>query len=121
MRKLFISVVGSFLLVACAKTDLTCSSSKTLESLVTCIRTQMPQSESTGYVAPTSTQGADWRTAVNRMLQGSCNFAVPASLNGMVKTFTDRGNGRNYCLLMEVLDQNGATVTWTTTWDVPRL
>ena len=119
MRKLFIPVVSSLLLVACghsafripeiAKADLTCPSSMTLESLVTCIRAQMPQSGSNGYVAPTPTQRADWRTVVNQMLQGSCDFAVPASLNGIVqvKTFMDTGNGRNYCLLMEVLDQNG--------------
>jgi hypothetical protein len=119
MRNLLIPVVGSLLLVACnqsaftipaiAKTDLTCPSSMTLESLVTCIRTQMPQSGSNGFVAPTSTERADWRTIVNQILQGSCDFAVPASLNGIVqvKTFTDAGNGRKYCLLMEVLDQNG--------------
>lgn len=109
MRKLFIPIVGSFLPAACGNADLTCSSSTTLESLVTCISMQMPQRDSNGYVAPTSTQRADWRTAVNQMLQGSCDFAVPASLNGIVqaKTFTDTSNGRNYCLLMEVLDQNG--------------
>jgi hypothetical protein len=74
-----------------------------------CIRTQMPQSGSNGFVAPTPMQRADWRTVVNQILQGSCDFAVPASLNDIVqvKTFTDTGNGRNYCLLMEVLDQNG--------------
>ena len=119
MRKLFIPVVSSLLLVTCghspflipemAKVDLNCPSSTTLESLVTCIRTQMPQSGSNGYVAPTSTQRADWRTVVNQMLQGSCDFTVPDSLNRIVqvKTFTDTGNGRNYCLLMEILDQNG--------------
>jgi hypothetical protein len=119
MCKRLITVAGSLLLVACvhsgvmireiARADLTCPSSTTLESLVMCLRNQMPQSESNGYVVPTSTQRADWRTVVNQMLQGSCDFAVPASLNGIVqvKTFTDTGNGRNYCLLMEVLDQNG--------------
>ena len=108
MRKLFIPVAGSLLLVACGRADLTCSSSTTLESLVTCIRDQMPQSGSNGYVAPTPSERADWRTVVNQMLQGSCDFAVPASLNGLVqvKTFTDTSNGRNYCLLMEVLDQD---------------
>jgi hypothetical protein len=41
------------------------------------------------------------------MLQGLCDFAVPVSLSGIVqvRTFTD--NGRSYCLLMEVRDQNG--------------
>jgi hypothetical protein len=119
MRKLFILVVSALLLVACghsafmvpeiAKADLTCPSSTTLESLVVCIRAQMPQSGSNGYVSPTPTQRADWRTVVNQIMQGLCDFAVPASLNGIVqvKTFTDTGNGRNYCLLMEILDQNG--------------
>ena len=71
MRKLFIPVAGSFLPAACGKTDLTCSSSTILESLVTCISMQMPERESSGYVALTSTQRADWRIVVNQMLQGS--------------------------------------------------
>lgn len=115
MWKRFISAVATFLLVACqvypgiARVDLTCPSSTTLESLVTCIRTQMPQSGSKSYVAPTSAQQADWRTVVTQMLQGSCDYAVPASLNRLVqvKTFADRTNRRSYCLLMEVLDRNG--------------
>ena len=119
MRKLLIPVVSALFLVACghstfmvseiARADLTCPSNSTLETLVQCIRAKMPQSGSNGYVAPTPTQRSDWRTVVNQMLRGSCDFAVPASLNGIVqvKTFTDTGNGRNYCLLMEVLDQNG--------------
>ncbi|MCI0626420.1 MAG: hypothetical protein L0387_33040, partial [Acidobacteria bacterium] len=108
MRKLFIPVVGSLLLVACGTPQLTCSSSTNLESLVTCIRGQMPESGSNGYVASTSPQRADWRTVVNQMLQGSCDFGVPASLDEIVqvRTFTDTGNGRNYCLLMEVRDRN---------------
>ena len=108
MRKLLIPVIASWLLVACGRANLTCPFSTTLESLVTCIRDQMPQNGSNGYVAPTSSQRADWRTVVNQMLQGSCDFAVPASLNGIVqaRTFTDMGNGRKYRLLMEVLDQN---------------
>jgi hypothetical protein len=119
MRRFFIPVVGSLLLVACdhskvmipesAKADLTCPSGTTLERLVRCIRDKMPKRESDGYVAPTFAQRADWRIVVNQMLQGSCDFAVPVSLNGIVqvKTFTDTGNGRDYCLLMEVRDQNG--------------
>lgn len=119
MRRLFIPVVGSLLLVACghskvmssesAKADLTCPSGTTLERLVRCIRDKMPKRESDGYVAPTFAQRADWRIVVNQMLQGSCDFAVPVSLNDIVqvKTFRDTGNGRDYCLLMEVRDQNG--------------
>jgi hypothetical protein len=48
MRRLFIPIVGSFLPAACGNGDLTCSSSTTLESLVTCISMQMPQRDSNG-------------------------------------------------------------------------
>jgi hypothetical protein len=92
-------------------TDLTCASSPTLESLATCIRHQMPkpQAGSHGFVAPNATEQADWRAVVNRMLRGSCDFTLPASLSGILqlRTFTDSGNGRNYCVLMEVRDANG--------------
>jgi hypothetical protein len=109
MRTLFIAAVGSLLLVGSGKADLTCPSSVTLDTLVKCVRDQMPQAESNGYVAPTPSQRADWRIVVNQMLQGSCDFTVPVSLNGIVqvRTFTDTGSGRSYCLLMEVRDQNG--------------
>jgi Fibronectin type III domain len=88
--------------------DLTCASSATLESLGACIRNQMPKSGSNGFVAPNETEQADWRVVVNRMLRGSCDFTLPASLRGImqIKTFTDSGNGRNYCVLMEVRDTN---------------
>jgi hypothetical protein len=109
MRTFAIAAVASLLLVGSANADLTCSSTMALDTLVTCIRDQMPKAESNGYVAPTPSQRADWRIVVNQMLQGSCDFAVPVSLNGIVqvRTFTDTGNGRSYCLLMEVRDQNG--------------
>jgi hypothetical protein len=109
MRTLLIAAVGSVLLIGSGNADLTCPSSMTLATLVECIRAQMPRAGSNGYVAPTPSQRADWRIVANQMLQGSCDFAVPVSLNGLmqVKTFTDTGNGRNYCLLMEVRDQNG--------------
>jgi hypothetical protein len=109
MRTLLIAALASLLLVGSASADLTCPSSTTLDTLVKCIRKQMPQVGSAGYVAPTPSQRADWRTVVNQMLQGSCDFAVPVSLNGIVqvRTFTDTGYGRRYCLLMEVRNQNG--------------
>ena len=108
-RGIFIAAVGSLLLAASGNPDLTCASSKDLGLLVECICDHMPLSESKGYVAPTPSQRADWRIVVNQMLQGSCDFAVPVSLSGIVqvRTFTDTGNRRNYCLLMEVRDQNG--------------
>ena len=88
--------------------NLTCPTATTLEALATCIRGQMPGSGSNGFVAPTATQQADWRTVVRQMLVGQCNFALPASLTGIaeIRTFTDSGNGKSYCLLMEVLDAN---------------
>jgi hypothetical protein len=108
MRTLALAILGSLLLVGSGNADLTCPSSMTLETLVECIRAQMPQVDSNRYVAPTPSQRADWRIVVNQMLQGSCDFAVPVSLNGIVqvRTFTDTGNGRSYCLLMEVQNQN---------------
>ena len=107
MRTLAIAAVVSLLLVGSGNADLTCPSSMTLDALVRCIRAQMPQVNSNRYVAPTPSQRADWRIIVNQMLQGSCDFAVPVSLNGIVqvRTFTDTGNGRSYCLLMEVRNQ----------------
>jgi hypothetical protein len=108
-RGIFIAAVGSLLLAASGNPDLTCASSKDLGLLVECIRAHMPRKEPPGYVAPTPSQRADWRIVVNQMMQGSCDFAVPVSLSGIVqvRTFTDTGNRRNYCLLMEVRDQNG--------------
>jgi hypothetical protein len=94
--------------LACAA-DLTCSAATTLDGLVTCIRGHMPGSGSNGFVVPNATQQADWRWVVRQMLQGSCNFTLPASLAGIVqvRAFTDAGNGKSYCLLMEVQDANG--------------
>jgi hypothetical protein len=108
MLRQMIPVVALTLLVGCGTSNLTCSSSTTLDALVMCIRTQMPQSGSNGYVAPTMAQRADWQGVVRQMLQGMCDFAVPANLSGLVevRTFTDTSNMRSYCLLMEVRDQN---------------
>ena len=90
MRTLVLAAVQSLLLVGSGTADLTCPSSTTLDALVKCIRNQMPQAESNGYGAPTPSQRADWRIVVNQMLQGSCDFAIPVSLNGIVqvRTFT---------------------------------
>jgi hypothetical protein len=103
-----IVLFASLLCAACGNLELTCSGSTTLDSLVGCIAAQMPEKDSNGYVAPTAAQRADWRAVVNQMMQGSCDFTVPSSLNGIVRprTFTDTSNGRNYCLLMEVRDRN---------------
>jgi hypothetical protein len=106
--RVLISVLLALLPTACGNLELTCPSSTGLDSLATCIAAQMPERGSNGYVVPTAAQRADWRAVVNQMLQGSCDFAVPSSLNNImrVRTFTDAGNGRSYCLLMEVRDRN---------------
>src|SRR5262245_47251201 len=108
MRTLFTAIVGSCLLSGCGFPLLTCPSSATLESLATCVRDQMPQSGSNGYVIPTSEQRGDWKSVVRQMLKGSCDFALPSSLDEVVqmRTFNDTSNGRSYCLLMEVGDRN---------------
>jgi hypothetical protein len=112
VRLLFIAVVGSLLAAGCGSggddATLTCASATNLPSLVACVRDQMPPRESGGYVVPTATQRADWRAIVTQMLQGSCAFPLPVSLNGLVqvRSFTDADNGRTYCLFMEVRDQD---------------
>jgi hypothetical protein len=113
---LFVSVLlmvgsekGAVVSSSAAVADLTCASSPTLEALAACIRKQMPKAGSNGFVAPNATEQADWRAVVKQMLQGSCDFTLPASLSGIMQitTFTDSANGRNYCVLMEVRDANG--------------
>ncbi len=86
--------------------DLTCPDDTTLDALVTCIRRQMPQAGSNGFVPPTTTEESDWRTVVQQMLEGSCDFDLPASLSGImqVRSFTDASDGKTYCVLMEVRD-----------------
>ncbi len=86
--------------------DLTCLDATTLDALVTCIRNQMPQAGSNGFVAPTATEQSDWRTVVRQMLEGACDFALPSSLSGImqIRTFTDASDGKTYCVLMEVRD-----------------
>src|SRR5262245_37802820 len=110
IRALLVLGIASVQLVACgggSGAALACSGSTTLESLVACIDTQVPKSD--GYVAPTPEQRADWRSIVRTMLEGSCDMTIPSGLNGIVqvRTFTDADNGRNYCLLMEVRDEDG--------------
>jgi hypothetical protein len=104
---LLVFIIG--LPLAAGAVDRTCSSATTLDSLVTCIRNQMPGNGSNGYVIPTATQQADWRWVVRQMLGGSCDFPPPVSLSGImtVRTFTDSGNAKSYCLFMEVRDADG--------------
>jgi hypothetical protein len=78
MGRQMIPVVALAWLVGCGNSNLNCSSSTTLDALVMCIRTQMPQSGSNGYVAPAMAQRVDWQGMVKQMLEGMCDFAVPA-------------------------------------------
>src|SRR5688572_5685810 len=80
---------------------LDCPSATTLEALVDCISLQMPQSGSNGYVAPNATQQLEFRAAVAQMMQGQCGFALGANIaaNMALRSFTDTGNGRTYCVL----------------------
>ena len=89
-------------------TLLTCAGASTLDALSDCLAPQIPQAGSNGFVEPSPEQRADWRRVVVEMLQGRCDAALPASLAGIAerRTFTDRGTGAVYCLLMEVLDGN---------------
>ncbi|WP_437594688.1 hypothetical protein [Sorangium sp. So ce1000] len=90
-----------------ASAELTCSSSATLEALVTCIRDQMPGRDSGIFVAPSSTQMTAWRSVVRAMMGGSCNLLLPSSLSSArIRLLRDAGNGRRYCVLMEVADRN---------------
>ena len=93
---------------AVSAATLTCSTATTLDALATCIKNQIPGNGSGEWVAATATEQAAWRSAVNQMLNGACNFALPAAIAtaAQIRTFTDTGTGKSYCLLMEVLDAN---------------
>src|SRR5260370_35559983 len=87
---------------------LTCPTATTLDALATCIRNQMPNPNRPGtnlYVPPIATEQADFSTVVTHMMNGACNFALPASLaaNYQIRSFTDSLGAKNYCQLMEVL------------------
>jgi hypothetical protein len=98
---------GGFAQPAGAAT-LSCSSSATLEQLVECVSLQMPQDASNGYVAPTSQQLSDFRSVFAQMLAGNCGMSLPSSLSTRMRlrNFQDSGNGRAYCVLMEVADND---------------
>lgn len=87
---------------------LTCTTATTLDALATCIKNQIPGNGSGEWVAATTTEQTAWRSAVNQMLNGACNFALPAAIAtaAQIRTFTDTSTGKSYCLLMEVLDGN---------------
>ncbi len=81
--------------------QLTCSTSTTLESLVTCITSHFGP-----FVIPSAQNQTDWKSVATFMLNAQCDFTPPGTLIGIyqVKTFTDSGNGKNYCVAMEIKD-----------------
>lgn len=91
---------------AVAQGLLTCPTATTLDALATCIHDQMPQLGSNQYVPPTAAERADYAAVVTQMMNGQCDFDLPASLsaNYQIRTFTDALTSKSYCLLMEVLD-----------------
>ncbi len=84
--------------------QLTCPTSTTLESLVTCIVSHFGP-----FVIPTSVEQTDFRTVVRAMLNGQCDtITLPATLVSIytVKTFNDSGNSKAYCVFYETRDAN---------------
>ena len=70
---------------------LTCSSATTLDALANCVKNQIPANGSGEWVAATATEQTAWRSAVSQMLNGACNFALPAAIStaAQIRTFTD--------------------------------
>lgn len=103
-------VVAALLICAhsASAATLTCSTATTLDALATCIKNQIPGNGSGEWVAAMTTEQSAWRSAVSQMLNGACNFALPAAIAtaAQIRTFTDTSSGKSYCLLMEVLDAN---------------
>src|SRR5215471_1721872 len=94
---------------AAAQTLLTCPEATALDALATCISNQMPRASSGLYVPPSADERADFAGVVTQMMNGQCDFELPASLaaNYQVRTFSDAATSKSYCLLMEVLDADG--------------
>jgi hypothetical protein len=107
---LLLDVVGYMQPVSAVR-GLTCPRAHRLESLLTCIVDQSGMRDESGvYVIPTDVQRADFGTAARAMVGGACgDIALGASLSGVyrVSPFTDVGNGRQYCVLMEIGDADG--------------
>src|SRR5262245_6221698 len=91
--------VAAVLLVshAASAAMLTCSSATSPDALATCIKNQIPANGSGEWVAASSTEQAAWRSAVNQMLSGACNFTLPAAIAtaAQIRTFTDTTSGKS--------------------------
>ena len=90
-----------------ASSTLTCPGETTLEDLITCVISQMPVKDSDGFVVPTATTQSYWRDVVGQMLDGYCDsITLPISLTGVYSVSKRTYEGKGYCVLMEVLDQD---------------
>ncbi len=85
--------------------------SYSLDELVACISTHMPDKDSEGYVTPTAATQAAWRTVVQDLVAiddiSECDaITLPAALSPIydVISFHDEFDDHDYCVAMEVLD-----------------
>lgn len=87
----------------------TCADPSSVKQLVDCITDRMPRQSSNRYTVPTAAVASAWRGVIRQMLTGSCaGIPIAAELAGMrVAPFRDSENGRTYCVLREVDDNNG--------------
>jgi hypothetical protein len=92
--------------------ELTCSTSTTLEELVTCVRDHMPRGSSGVFAVPSATQIDAWRSVIRAMMGGACSATLPSSLSPLLqrRLVRDSENGRRYCVLIEVADRNGDNI-----------
>jgi hypothetical protein len=89
-----------------ASSTLTCPGKTTLEDLITCVISQTPVRNSDGFVVPTATTQSDWRDVIGQMLDGNCSsITLTDTLAGVYSVSKRTYEGKDYCVLMEVLDQ----------------
>jgi len=92
-----------------APTGADCMATNTLEELVACVTAKMPRADTNAFVQPNNATLKDWKQVAVQMLAGKCDdIAVSASLKNIytVGTFKDKSNNVNYCVALEVLDEN---------------
>jgi len=94
--------------------DVDCTSETTLETLIDCVKDHMPVENAEIFRVPNNAEQAAWNTIVTDMMEdnGTCSVSLPAVLtaNFSVFLFTDTSNSRNYCVLLEVTDNDANDV-----------
>lgn len=92
-----------------------CPGTTTLEDLAPCLEGRMPDENMGGYVPPGATERAAWKSVVEDMLDGTLDnvcetIALPLALAGSyeISRFTDGGDGKDYCVLVELADAGDA-------------